>query len=73
MLFRSASIYPSLNNKTEIAACLKEKIDSGSLGMKTGRGFYEWDAEKIKAERQRYDELLRAGLKLIRKELPEIK
>jgi 3-hydroxybutyryl-CoA dehydrogenase len=68
-----ASIYPSLNNKTEIAACLKEKIDSGSLGMKTGRGFYEWDAEKIKAERQRYDELLRAGLKLIRKELPEIK
>jgi 3-hydroxybutyryl-CoA dehydrogenase len=41
--------------------------------MKAGRGFYEWDPEKIKAERQRYDELLRAGLKLIRKELPEIK
>lgn len=67
------SIYPSLNNKAEIAACLKEKVDTGRIGMKAGRGFYEWDPEKIKAERQRYDELLRAGLKLIRKELPEIK
>jgi 3-hydroxybutyryl-CoA dehydrogenase len=41
--------------------------------MKTGQGFYSWDADTIKAERQRYDELLRAGLKLIQKELPEIK
>jgi 3-hydroxybutyryl-CoA dehydrogenase len=68
-----ASIYPSLNNKGEVAKCLTEKVDAGNLGMKTGQGFYQWDANAIKAERQRYDELLRAGLKLIRKELPEIK
>ena len=68
-----ASIYPSLNNKGEIAQCLKEKVDSGNLGMKTGQGFYSWDADAIKAERQRYDDLLRAGLKLLQKELPEIK
>ena len=30
-------------------------------------------ADAIKVERQRYDELLRGGLKLIQKELPEIK
>jgi 3-hydroxybutyryl-CoA dehydrogenase len=68
-----ASIYPSLNNKGEVAKCLKEKVDAKNLGMKTGQGFYSWDADAIKAERQRYDELLRAGLKLIQKELPEIK
>ncbi len=68
-----ASIYPSLNNKGEVAKCLTEKVDAGNLGMKTGQGFYQWDADAIKVERQRYDELLRAGLKLIRKELPEIK
>jgi 3-hydroxybutyryl-CoA dehydrogenase len=48
-------------------------VDAKNLGMKTGQGFYSWDADAIKAERQRYDELLRAGLKLIQKELPEIK
>jgi 3-hydroxybutyryl-CoA dehydrogenase len=68
-----ASIYPSLNNKGEVAKCLKDKVDAGSLGMKTGQGFYPWTADAIKAERKRYDELLRGGLKLIQKELPEIK
>ena len=57
----------------ESDAFLKEKVDAKNLGMKTGQGFYSWDADAIKAERQRYDELLRAGLKLIQKELPEIK
>jgi 3-hydroxybutyryl-CoA dehydrogenase len=41
--------------------------------MKSGQGFYPWTADAIKVERQRYDELLRGGLKLIQKELPEIK
>jgi len=27
-------------------ACLKEKIDAGHLGRKTGKGFYEWDGDK---------------------------
>jgi len=68
-----ASIYPSLNNKGEVAKCLKDKVDAGNLGMKSGQGFYPWTADAIKVERQRYDELLRGGLKLIQKELPEIK
>lgn len=29
-----------------IPACLKEKIDAGDLGRKTGKGFYEWDGDK---------------------------
>jgi len=68
-----ASIYPSLNNSPNIAQCLSERVASGKLGMKTGEGFFSWTSETIKAERKRYDSLLRAGLKLIQKELPEIK
>lgn len=68
-----ASIYPSLNNSPNIAKCLSERVASGKLGMKTGEGFFPWTSETIKAERERYDNLLRAGLKLIQKELPEIK
>lgn len=68
-----ASIYPSLNNSPNIAKCLSDRVAAGKLGMKTGEGFYPWTSETIKVERERYDSLLRAGLKLIQKELPEIK
>ena len=68
-----ASIYPSLNNSPNIAKCLSDRVKSGKLGMKTGVGFFQWTPETIKAERTRYDDLLRAGLKIIQKDLPEIK
>jgi len=29
-----------------IPACLKQKIDSGDFGRKTGKGFYDWDGDK---------------------------
>lgn len=67
-----ASIYPSLNNSPEIAHCLKEKVEQGNLGMKTGSGFYEWTPEKIIAEKGRYDGLLKEGLRIIRNEIPKI-
>ncbi|WP_128112578.1 3-hydroxyacyl-CoA dehydrogenase family protein [Polynucleobacter necessarius] len=68
-----ATIYPTLNNSPTIAKCLSNRIEGGKFGMKTGEGFFPWAAETIKAERERYQEALRAGLKIIQKELPEIK
>ena len=68
-----ASIYPSLNNSPQIAQCLAEPASHGKLGMKTGEGFFQWTPETIQAERERYNNLLRASLQLIQKELPEIK
>ena len=67
------TIYPTLNNSPSIAKCLSDRIASGKFGMKTGEGFYTWTAETIKAERERYQAALRAGLKIIQKDLPEIK
>ena len=68
-----ATIYPTLNNSPTIAKCLSDRIASGKFGMKTGEGFFKWTAQTIKAERERYQEALRAGLKIIQKDLPEIK
>ena len=38
----------------------------------TVEGFFEWNPETIRAERDRYDSILREGLKIIQKELPKI-
>ena len=68
----AATMYPSLSAATVPATVLREKVAAGKLGMKTGEGFYRWTPESAAAERRRYDDLLRAGLKLIASELPAI-
>ena len=68
-----ARIYPTLNNSPHVAKCVSERVASGKFGMKTGEGFFPWTAETMKVERERYQEALRAGLKIIQKDLPQIK
>ena len=68
----AATMYPSLSAATVPSKVLREKVAAGKLGMKTGEGFFRWTQESAAAERKRYDDLLRAGLKLIASELPKI-
>lgn len=68
----AATMYPSLSATTQPAQILRDKVAAGKLGMKTGEGFYRWSQEGSAAERKRYDDLLRAGLKLLAKELPPL-
>lgn len=68
----AASMYPSLAVNTEPARVLQERVARGELGMKTGQGFYSWTPETQKAERARYDRLLRQGLDLLASELPTL-
>lgn len=37
---------------------LVEKVKKGELGMKTGKGFYDWTPEKIKSTRENYMKFL---------------
>ncbi|WP_459618732.1 3-hydroxyacyl-CoA dehydrogenase family protein [Bordetella sp. 2513F-2] len=67
-----ATMYPTFCNADRPARCLTERAHDGRHGMKTGEGFYRWTPERIQAERERYDRLLRAGLDLLSDELPEI-
>ncbi len=68
----ATAMYPSLANDTVPSSTLATRVAQGRLGMKTGEGFYRWTPESIAAERHRYDELLRAGLRLLADELPKI-
>src|SRR5450759_223735 len=68
----AATIYPSLSVATEPAKVLRDRVAGGKLGMKSGEGFFHWTPETIAAERKRYDDLLRAGLKLLAAELPRV-
>lgn len=68
----AATMYPSLSAATAPAQVLRDKVAAGKFGMKAGEGFYKWTQETTAIERKRYDDLLRAGLKLIAAELPKI-
>jgi 3-hydroxybutyryl-CoA dehydrogenase len=68
----AATMYPSLAANKVPAAALSDRVARGDLGMKSGQGFFTWTPEAIAAERARYDNLLRAGLRLLGDELPRI-
>ena len=69
----ATTIYPSLANDTSPLPILTDKPKNGTIGMKTGEGFYQWTPETIKAERERYDEALRKGLEILASDLPPIR
>lgn len=45
-------LLPHLSNSPEPSDLLVEKVERGELGMKSGKGFYEWTAESAEAWRQ---------------------
>lgn len=67
----AASIYPSLNNSTEIPKCLTDRVNAGKLGIKTGEGFFQWSPESIENERRRYNDILQASIEIIKKDIPK--
>ena len=67
-----ATMYPSLAANTEPARCLSERVAQGKFGMKSGEGFFKWTPEAIAAERERYQNMLLAGLSLLAQELPPV-
>ena len=68
----AATMYPTLSNTAEPAHALRDRVARGELGMKTGKGFFDWPEDRRLAERARYDALLRQGLALLAPELPVI-
>lgn len=68
----AATIYPSLSNVATPPSVLTDKPKSGAIGMKSGKGFYDWSEASIAIERQRYNKALRAGLEILADDLPKI-
>ena len=68
----AATMYPSLSNTDQPSMALRDRVEAGRLGMKTGAGFYDWPEDKRLAERARYNRLLQQGLALLASELPAV-
>jgi len=68
-LAAAQSIYPDLNNSAVPATVLRQRVEEGALGMKTGRGFFQWDEASSAAERARYQAVLKAAGAILANEL----
>lgn len=53
ILKATSYLLPHLARSTEPADVLQEKVAQGELGVKTGRGFYDWTPESAEELRQR--------------------
>jgi 3-hydroxybutyryl-CoA dehydrogenase len=60
------ALYPHLHNETVPAPAVKNLIDKGRLGMKSQRGFWEWNEESIAKEKARIERALQAGFQILR-------
>ena len=60
------ALYPHLYNETIPAPAVKNLIDQGRLGMKSKRGFWEWNDESIAKEKARIERALQAGFQILR-------
>jgi 3-hydroxybutyryl-CoA dehydrogenase len=49
----AAQILPVLDPPSEVPPLLVEKVEHGELGLKCGRGFYDWTPERATALRER--------------------
>ena len=49
---------PDLDSSTEISPVLKAKVESGELGVKAGKGFYDWTPESAEALKQKMGQIL---------------
>ena len=49
----AAWLYPDLDASRGVQETLQDKVASGELGVKTGRGFYDWTPESADALRER--------------------
>lgn len=64
----SSVVFPDLCNDPKPAKKLEAKVKAGEIGMKSGKGFYDWPADKIARARSRYQRALQRGLEILKTE-----
>jgi 3-hydroxybutyryl-CoA dehydrogenase len=62
------SLYPHLSKMEAPPAVVEELVKKGRYGMKTKRGFYEWNDEAIAREKERYERALQTVLRIFAEE-----
>ena len=54
-------LLPEIDDSKQVPAVLRERVDRGELGVKSGRGFFDWTPESADALRRKVGEAL-AGM-----------
>jgi 3-hydroxybutyryl-CoA dehydrogenase len=60
------ALYPHLYKADSSAPVIKQMIEKNELGMKTRKGFWEWDDAKIAKEKERIEKALQAGMAILK-------
>jgi len=63
----SEQIYPTLHNGKVPSKKLRQLVKSGHHGVRTGRGFYQWDPKTIGSRLTHFTELLEDTLKRVKR------
>src|SRR5690606_4162555 len=58
-------LYPDLESRQTPSQVLSDKVQQGHFGVKSGKGFYDWDTPERKASLQERDATLRQLVKLL--------
>jgi 3-hydroxybutyryl-CoA dehydrogenase len=64
----SGTVFPDLCNDAKPASILAAKVKAGEVGMKAGKGFYDWPADKIARTKARYQTALKRGIEILKAE-----
>ena len=51
-------LFPDLETGTETPGLVRDMVERGDLGVKSGQGFYQWDDDSVAALRRRVSEAL---------------
>jgi 3-hydroxybutyryl-CoA dehydrogenase len=65
-LYAGKSLYPSLHNDQAPPQFLKDMVAKGNIGMKAGRGLWEWTDESVAREKARIEKLLQAAFEILK-------
>jgi 3-hydroxybutyryl-CoA dehydrogenase len=68
--FVGRALYPHLYKNDEPPPMLRELVEQNRLGMKTKRGLWEWDDERIAREKARIEKALQAGMQILKDDKP---
>jgi 3-hydroxybutyryl-CoA dehydrogenase len=61
-----SALYPHLYSNDAPPPIVKELMDKKQLGMKTKKGFWEWDDAKIAKEKARIEKALQSGMEILK-------
>jgi 3-hydroxybutyryl-CoA dehydrogenase len=67
------ALYPHLYAEKGPPAMLKDMVARKTLGMKTGRGFWEWTPESAAREKNRIEKALQAGIEILKSDMTQDK